>query len=91
MSLALHICTPDGQRVDETGLDVVVLRRREPRFDRGSEVAVFPGHAPLLMRIPGAPLRYRAADRVVELEVKAGFAQIRDDEVLVLTSGFVSR
>ena len=57
--LTLEIVTPDGVAVREERVEVVVLRRRERRFERGSEIAVFPLHGPLLVRLPVAPVRWR--------------------------------
>jgi hypothetical protein len=42
--LTLEVVTPDGLPVQEHGLDVVVLHRREARFDV-EEIAVFPSIA----------------------------------------------
>lgn len=84
-ALALEIVTPDGPAVDERGVEVVVLRRRERRFDPGSEVAVFPLHAPTLVRLGIAPLRYRRAGRTFHVAVDGGFAEVRRDRVLVVT------
>jgi F-type H+-transporting ATPase subunit epsilon len=88
--LVLQIITPDGHSLRKTGIDVVVLRRRELRFELGSEVAVFPSHAPLLIRIPAAPVRYRQGNRTFYLAVGGGFAEIRANEVLVVTPRFAA-
>jgi len=90
MSLRLQVYTPDGCQLDERGLEVVVLRRRERRFERGSEIAVYPGHAPMLIRVPEGPIRYRAGGQVKTLELKSGFAQVVADRVLLLTAGLAA-
>jgi F-type H+-transporting ATPase subunit epsilon len=84
-TLTLEIVTPDGTAVRETAVDVVVLRRREEEFEAGSEVAVFPRHGPLLVRLPVAPLRYRRAAETFHLAVGGGFAEVLRDRVLVVT------
>ncbi len=84
-SLALEIVTPDGPAVSEGEVEVVVLRRRERRFELGSEIAVFPLHAPTLIRVPVAPLRYRKGGRTEHLAVGGGFAEVKGDRVLVVT------
>ncbi len=84
-ALALEIVTPDGVALRESGVAVVVLRRRERRFEPGSEIAVFPLHAPLLVRLPIAPLRYEKAGERVHLAVGGGFAEVLRDRVLVVT------
>jgi F-type H+-transporting ATPase subunit epsilon len=84
-TLALEIVTPDGVALSETGVDVVIFRRQERRFALGSEIAVFPRHAPLLVRIPIAPVRYRRRGETVHLAVGGGFAEVLNDTVLIIT------
>ncbi len=84
-TLTLEIVTPDGQALLEAGVERVILRRRERRFELGSELAVFPRHANLLVRMPVAPLRYRKSGETVHLAVAGGFAEVRADRVLVVT------
>jgi len=86
--LALQIVTPDGQSLTETQIDVVVFRRKEIRFELGSEIAVFPRHAPMLIRIPAAPVRYRKGDDTTHVAVDGGFVEIRKNEVVVVTPRF---
>lgn len=83
--LTLEVVTPDGLSVLERGLDVVVLHRREPRFEVGSEIAVFPNHAPLLVRIPVGPARFGRAGETVHLALAGGFAEVLGDRVRVMT------
>lgn len=83
--LVLEIVTPDGPALSEEAVDVVVFRRRERRFELGSEIAVFPLHAPMLVRIPVAPARYRKGGRTVHVVVGGGFAEVRRDRVLIVT------
>ena len=84
-TLALEVVTPDGRALLEPAVDVVVFHRREPRFDLGSEIAVFPLHGPLLVRIPVGPARYRKGGETVHLAVGGGFAEVLRDRVLIVT------
>ena len=86
--LILRIITPDGQSLNEQGVDVIVFRRKEKHFELGSEIAIFPRHAPLLIRIPVAPVRYRKGERTLFAAVGGGFVEIRGNEVLVVTPRF---
>jgi F-type H+-transporting ATPase subunit epsilon len=86
--LALQIVTPDGQSLKEKQVDVVVFRRKEKRFELGSEIALFPRHAPTLIRIPVAPVRYRKGERTYYVAVGGGFVEIRENQVLVVTPRF---
>jgi F-type H+-transporting ATPase subunit epsilon len=84
-TLVFEIVTPAGVALTETGVDVVIFRRQERRFVLGSEIAVFPRHAPLLVRIPIAPVRYRRRGETVHLAVGGGFAEVLNDTVLIIT------
>jgi len=84
-ALALEIVTPDGVALQERAVDMVVFHRREPRFDPGSEIAIFPLHAPLLVRAAVGPARFRRGDRTIHLALGGGFAQILHDQVVIVT------
>jgi F-type H+-transporting ATPase subunit epsilon len=86
--LILQIITPDGQSLNENQVDVVVVRRREKHFELGSEIALFPRHAPLLIRMPVAPLRYRKGAQTTYVAVGGGFMEIKDNKILVVTPRF---
>ncbi len=86
--LVLKIITPDGQSLKEKQVDVVVFRRKEKRFELGSEIALFPRHAPTLIRIPVAPVRYRKGARTYYVAVGGGFVEIKENQVLVVTPRF---
>ena len=86
--LVLQIVTPDGQSLKEKQVDVVVFRRKEKRFELGSEIALFPRHAPTLIRIPVAPVRYRKGERSYYVAVGGGFVEIKENQVLVVTPRF---
>ena len=86
--LVLQIVTPDGQSLKEKQVDAVIVRRREKRFELGSEIALFPRHAPTLIRIPVAPLRYRKGERTGYVAVGGGFLEIKVNQILVVTPRF---
>ena len=83
--LTLEVVTPDGLVLRETGVDVVVLRRTEQRFAVGSEVAIFPRHGPLLVGLAVAPIRFERGPDTVHLAVDAGFGEVLEDRVTILT------
>ncbi len=86
--LVLEIVTPDGKSMKENQVDVIVFRRREKHFELGSEIALFPRHAPALIRIPIAPLRYRKGEQTWYVAVGGGFVEIKENHVLVVTPRF---
>ncbi len=85
MTLSLEIVTPGGIAWSRGGLDRVVLRRRERRFELGSEIVVLPRHGEMLVRLPDFTLRAGAGRDETAIEVHGGFAEVRRDRVTVLT------
>lgn len=83
--LELEVVVPDGVALHEGGVALVVMRRREPGRDAGSEVAVFPRHGPMLVRLAVAPARYRKEGTTRYLALGGGFAEVLRDRVRVVT------
>ncbi len=86
----LEIITPDGALLEADAVDEVVVRRREARFELGSEIAIFPGHAPMLIQIPDAPVRYRSRGRTFHVNAAGGFVEVKRDRVLIVTPKLAS-
>jgi len=89
-AIELEVLSPAGLLLHEKGLDEVVLRRREPDHDPGSEFAVLPRHAPELIATCAHELRYRCGDRVSVMSVRAGVAEVLDEHVTVLVTDAAS-
>ena len=75
--LTLELATPTRMLVAETADEVVVP---------GSEgyFGVLPGHAPLLATLGIGELRYRIGREERQVAVAGGFAEVRNDKVIVL-------
>lgn len=86
--LNLQVISPDGRSLQVRDVEVVIVRRKERRFGQGSEVAIFPLHAPTLIRVPVAPLRYQKGGRTKYLVVGGGFVEVKGNQVLVVTPRF---
>ena len=84
-TLRLEVITPTGLAFARSGLDQVVLRRREKCFEQGSEIAVRPRHGALLTRVPDHVLRCETDAGWLRLRIRGGFAEVLDDRVSVLT------
>jgi len=84
--ITLEVVTPVGYAGARRGLDEVVMRRRETRFEQGSEVAVFPGHGPMLVRIPACEVRFTGDRGEGHINVSSGFAEVHDNLVTLLVS-----
>jgi F0F1-type ATP synthase epsilon subunit len=85
--IVLEIVTPRGLQMHERGLDEVVLRRREPDHDPGSEVAILQHHGAELMITCAHVLRYRRGERISQVTVGPGVAEVLDEHVTVLVMG----
>jgi F0F1-type ATP synthase epsilon subunit len=83
--LSFEVITLEKTVVEEEGVDFVVFRRFEKETEVGSEVAIFPAHAPLLARLPVTPVRYHKAGRTHYLVVAGGFVRVKDDQVSIAT------
>ncbi len=79
--MTFEVVARDGVRVRETGLDRVVLRRREPDHDPGSEVAILPHHGALLMQAAVGEVRLVRGDAERAVSVPRGVVEVRDDTV----------
>lgn len=84
--ITLEVVTPLGHVGARRGLDEVVMRRRETRFEQGSEIAVFPGHGPMLVRIPDCDVRFVGDGQEGHIEVSSGFAEVHSNLVTLLVS-----
>ncbi len=85
-TIRLRVVTPKGVALEETGLDEVVVRRREAgaEGEAGSEVAVLRRHGPLLMATAAAVVRYRRGTDVQHVAVEQGVTEVLDEVVTVL-------
>lgn len=75
--LALEVATPSRLVVSES-VDEVVAPGSEGYF------GVLPGHAPLLATLGIGELTYRIGRDEFHLAVSGGFAEVRNDKVIVL-------
>jgi F-type H+-transporting ATPase subunit epsilon len=75
--LTLELATPTRMVVAET-VDEVVAPGSEGYF------GVLPGHAPLLARLGIGELTYRVGRDERHVAVAGGFAEVRNDKVIVL-------
>lgn len=73
------VVSPERALLDTTAEFVAI-----PLYD--GELGVLPGRAPLIGRLGFGELRIRKDGKTQRLYVDGGFAQVRDNEVTVLTS-----
>ena len=84
--IVLEVVSPKGSVLRQAGLDEVVLRRREPDHDPGSEIAILPRHGPTLVQVCEHEVRYRSGERGARIHVGPGIAEIADDTVTLVVS-----
>ena len=77
MPLTLEVATPTRQVVAGT-VDEVVVPGSQGYF------GVLPGHAPLLATLGIGELTYRTGPTQLHLALTGGFAEVRNDKVIVL-------
>jgi len=81
----LEVITPEHTVVREEDVDIVVVRRVEKEVELGSEIGIMPYHAPLLGRIPVAPVRYKKGDKTYFLVAAGGIIEVKDNHVIILS------
>lgn len=79
--ITFEVVGRDGVRVRECGLARVVLRRREPDHDPGSEVAINPHHGALLMQAAASEVRLVRGEVERSVRVPCGVVEVRGDTV----------
>jgi F-type H+-transporting ATPase subunit epsilon len=77
LALTLEVATPTRLVVAET-VDEVVVPGSEGYF------GVLPGHAPLLATLGVGELMYRKGTAQYHLALTGGFAEVRNDKVIIL-------
>jgi len=86
MAIDFEVVSPTGVLMHEEGLERVVLRRREERYELGSEVAVYPHHGPMLMRTQACTARLLKHGLERRFDVPAGVAEVLDDHVTLIVT-----
>jgi len=84
MPLTVEIMTPKGMSMREEGLERIVVRRREPGFEFGGEVAIYPRHGPLLMETQACRMRLTQHGLTREFDAPAGVLEVLDDHVTLV-------
>ncbi|MBI5231769.1 MAG: hypothetical protein HY876_06355 [Coriobacteriales bacterium] len=82
----LEIVSEQGVIVSQKDLDEIVVRRREEGFASGSEVAILPGHAPLLMKTGSCLVRWRRGEEWWGQHVPQGVCEVADDRVTLVVT-----
>ena len=84
MSLSIEVLTPRGRTLNRSGLDRVVLRRREDGFELGSELAILPRHGDMMVRLPECDIRMLSGGEEATHHVFGGYAEVTNDTITIL-------
>lgn len=87
MKLALEIVTPEKIVLQEDGIDFVGVEFSKEDEIKKSELGIMKGHAPMLMRISTAPVKYKKGNDVFYAVVAGGFLEVKDDKITILSAG----
>lgn len=85
MGIEFEVVGRRGCLYREPGLDKVVVRRREA-WSPGSELAILPGHAPLLALTEPCTVRMAKHGLVRLIEVGSGVLEVVDDRVTLVVT-----
>lgn len=77
--IKLTVLTPDRTLLSSVEADFIII----PAFE--GEMGILPGHAPYIVQLKEGILKYRSGGKEDFIAVFWGFAEIKDDEVTVLT------
>jgi len=83
MSYTLEIVSRHGVELEATGVERVVVRRREREHFPGSEVAICRNHAPMLMQVQPCRVRWYVDGQPHAFEVPGGVLEVWGDRVTV--------
>jgi F0F1-type ATP synthase epsilon subunit len=84
MAMSLQIVSARGVEYSTDDLERIVVRRREPEFiDNGSEIALCPHHAPLLMKIQACEMRITSGGVTTTVDAPRGVLEVFRDRVTI--------
>lgn len=84
--LSLKVLTPEGLIFEEEDLSAINV----PLAD-GCPIGIRPGHAPLIAETVKGSIRIRSAKKEDKIHLHAGVLDIRDNKVILLTTGEVEK
>lgn len=86
-NLSLEIVTPEKIVLQEHDVDFVNVEFLESEKKGQSGIGIMKGHAPMLMRLSIAPIRYKKNDNTFYVVVAGGFLEVKDDKITIISSG----
>ncbi|MGA1844488.1 MAG: F0F1 ATP synthase subunit epsilon [bacterium] len=90
--ISLEVLTPEKCVLKDDEIDIVVVRDLEGEQEEGEltkerYIGILADHAPMLVRLPIAPLRYEKDGEAHWIVVAGGFLEVKNNRVTVLSFG----
>ncbi|MBN2372333.1 F0F1 ATP synthase subunit epsilon [bacterium] len=90
--ISLEVLTPEKVVLQDNEIDIVVVRdlageQEEGELTKEKYIGILANHAPMLVRLPIAPIRYEKADDVYWVVVAGGFLEVAYNKVTILSFG----
>ncbi len=86
-NLTLEIVTPEKIVLQEKDIDFVGVEFLESEKKGKSEIGIMKGHAPMLMRLSIAPIRYEKNGNINYAVVAGGFLEVKDNKIIIISAG----
>lgn len=86
-NLSLEIVTPEKIVLKEEDVDSVFVEFLESEKKGQSEIGILKDHAPMLMRLSLAPIRYKKDNKTFYAVVAGGFLEAKDNKITIISSG----
>ncbi|MFH1188300.1 MAG: ATP synthase F1 subunit epsilon [bacterium] len=85
--LCLEIVTPEKIVLREKGIDFVGVEFPDSGATSQGAIGILEGHAPLLVRLSVAPIRYKKGNDTMYVVVAGGFLEVKNNIVTILSQG----
>ena len=90
--ISLEVFTPEKVVLQDDEVDIVVVRDLEGEQEEGElskekYIGILANHAPMLVRLPIAPVRYEKGGEVYWVVVAGGFLEVSNNKVTILSFG----
>lgn len=86
-TLNLEIVTPEKIVLQEKDVDFVGVEFLESEKTGKREIGIMKDHAPMLMRLSTAPIRYTKGGETFYVVVAGGFLEMKDNKITIISAG----
>lgn len=86
-NLTLEIVTPEKIVLQENDIDFVGVEFLENEQNGKKKIGIMKDHAPMLMRLSTAPIRYNKHGETFYAVVAGGFLEVKDNKITIISAG----